>query len=115
MVFNLHGKTHIIMDCDGVLWKGNRPISGVKETLEQLEQQGFTLGFVTNNSSLSRKGFSEKFRNLGFDSENFTILNSGYGASVHLKENSLNNVFMIGEAGLKEELEAQGLIVSEIY
>ncbi|MHA1236187.1 MAG: HAD-IIA family hydrolase [Candidatus Hodarchaeales archaeon] len=115
MVFDLHEKTHIIMDCDGVLWKGNQPISGAKETLEMLEQQGFRLGFVTNNSSLSRKGFSGKFRNLGFESENFIILNSGYGAAVHLKENSLNNVFMIGESGLKEELETQGLTVSETY
>jgi len=115
MVSDLDEKTHIIMDCDGVLWKGNQPISGAKETLEQLEQQGFKLGFVTNNSSLSRKGFSQKFQNLGFRSENFTILNSGYGAAVHLKEQSLTNVFMIGEAGLKEELETQELIVSETY
>ena len=115
MVFDLHEKTHIIMDCDGVLWKGNQPISGAKETLELLEQQGFKLGFVTNNSSLSRKGFSGKFRNLGFESENFTILNSGYGAAVHLKENSISKVFMIGEAGLKEELEIQELTVSETY
>ncbi|MCK4847701.1 MAG: HAD-IIA family hydrolase [Candidatus Heimdallarchaeota archaeon] len=115
MVFDLREKTHIIMDCDGVLWKGNQPISGVIEKLEQLEQQGFKLGFVTNNSSLSREGFSQKFQNLGFNSENFTILNSGYGAAVHLRENSLTNVFMIGEAGLKEELESQGLTVRETY
>jgi len=79
MVFDLSDKTHIILDCDGVLWKGNQPIQGAIETLEQLEEQGYKLGFVTNNSSLSREGFSRKFLNLGFKSENYTILNSGYG------------------------------------
>ena len=115
MVFDLSSKTHIIMDCDGVLWKGNQPVQGAKETLEQLEQKGFQLGFVTNNSSLSRNGFSQKFLNLGFNSENYTILNSGYGAAVHLKAKSLTKIFMIGESGLKEELEKQNLIVSEVY
>ena len=50
MVIDLSSKTHIIMDCDGVLWKGNQPIPGVKKTLEQLEETGYKLGFVTNNS-----------------------------------------------------------------
>ena len=115
LVIDLSEKTHIIMDCDGVLWKGNQPIPGAKETLEQLVEQGYKLGFVTNNSSLSRRGFSQKFLNLGFNTENYTILNSGYGAAIHLSEKSLTKIFMIGEKGLKEELELQNLTVYEKY
>ena len=115
MVFSLKDKSCIIMDCDGVIWKGNQAIPGAKETIEYLQEVGFKLGFVTNNSSLSREGFSKKFLNLGFDVENFTILNSGYGAAIHLKENNYTKIFMIGEMGLKQELEYQGLFVSETY
>ncbi len=115
MTLSLQEKTHILMDCDGVIWKGNQAIPGAKEALENLESLGYQLGFVTNNSSLSRDGFSQKFDSLGFPSEKYVILNSGYGAAVYLRDNKLTKIFMIGEKGLQDELEYQDLTVSENY
>ncbi len=103
------------MDCDGVVWKGNKPIPGSKEALENLEALGYQLGFVTNNSSLSRQGFIDKFISLGFESEKYVIVNSGYGAAIYLRENMLSKIFMIGEKGLRHELIHQGLSVEELY
>ncbi|PWI47097.1 hypothetical protein CEE45_13670 [Candidatus Heimdallarchaeota archaeon B3_Heim] len=77
------------MDCDGVIWRGNQAIPGAKEVLENLENQGYHLGFVTNNSSLSRKGFYQKFVSLGFHPEKYLIINSGYGAAVYLNNNKI--------------------------
>ena len=115
MTYNLRGKTHILMDCDGVIWRGNQAIPGAKEALENLENQGYQLGFVTNNSSLSRKGFYQKFVSLGFQPENYLIINSGYGAAVYLNNNNLSKIFMIGEKGLQEELELLEISVTESY
>jgi phosphoglycolate/pyridoxal phosphate phosphatase family enzyme len=103
------------MDLDGVVWKGNQVIDGAQETLEELEKLGFQLGFVTNNSSLSRKGFIQKLGSLGFNSANFLPINSGYGAAVYLKKHQINRVFLIGEIGLREELELQNIDVTEEY
>ena len=103
------------MDCDGVIWKGNRPIKGAKFSLKKLEQTGFKLGFVTNNSSLSRQGFRHKFESLGFDPSKYTITNSAYGAAIYMKKKDLNRVFMIGEKGLREELAVQNIYVTEEY
>jgi HAD superfamily hydrolase (TIGR01450 family) len=103
------------MDCDGVVWRGNQAISGAKEALDNLETLGYKLGFVTNNSSLSRRGFFEKFITLGFHAEEYSIINSGYGAAVYLQENRFTKVFMIGEKGLQEELGSLDLSVSETY
>lgn len=103
------------MDCDGVVWKGNQAIKGAQSILRTLEQIGFKLGFVTNNSSLSRQGFKQKFESLGFYPQNFTIINSSYGAAIHLAEKGYNRVFMIGEQGLREELELQGIYVTQKY
>ncbi len=63
MTVNLSKKRFILMDLYGVVWKGNQVIDGDIETLKELENQGFQLGFVTNNSSLSRKGFIQKLAN----------------------------------------------------
>lgn len=103
------------MDCDGVIWRGNQTIPGAKDALKNLENLGYQLGFVTNNSSLSRKGFYQKFVSLGFQPDNYAIINSGYGAAVYLHKYNLSKIFMIGEKGLQEELELLNLSVTDIY
>ena len=105
----------MLLDCDGVVWRGNQAIEGAIEILNRLEDDGYRLAFVTNNSSLSRQGFKKKFVSLGFNPKNYNVINSAYGAATHLKDKKLNKVFIIGEIGLKEELELQGLYTTSVY
>lgn len=113
--FSLQDKEIILLDCDGVIWRGDHPIQGAKETLDWLQDEGFRLGFVTNNSSLSRSGFKQKFILLGFDPTRYTIINSAYGAALYLYQNNYERVFIIGEDGLREELELKSMYVVEKY
>ncbi len=115
LVTKLRNKHFILLDCDGVVWKGTHAIKDAQKVLERLEKAGSKLGFVTNNSSLSREGFIQKFNKLGFNPEGFTIVNSAYGASIYLRERNYSRIFMIGESGLREELELQGIYVAEKY
>ncbi len=108
-------KRFILLDCDGVIWRGNHPIDGAISTLKNLEQKKFHLGFITNNSSLSRRGFRSKFFTLGFNPVNYYISNSAYGAASYIKQKKVSKVFMIGEQGLREELEIQSVYVTEKY
>ncbi|MFX1282500.1 MAG: HAD-IIA family hydrolase [Promethearchaeota archaeon] len=103
------------MDCDGVVWKGEQIIEGAKIALETLEQMGYKLGFVTNNSSLSRQGFKHKFESFGIIPDKYTVINSAYGTAIYLRKKKYNRVFMIGEKGLREELELQNIYVTEKY
>jgi phosphoglycolate/pyridoxal phosphate phosphatase family enzyme len=113
--FSLRDKEIILLDCDGVIWRGEQPIKGARESLDWLQNVGFRLGFVTNNSSLSRLGFKQKFQQLGFNPEDYTIINSAYGAALYLHQNNYRRVFIIGEKGLREELELLGISVFEKY
>lgn len=115
MGIKLINKRFVLMDCDGVVWKGNQAIEGAQSILKKLEQTGSKLGFVTNNSSLSRLGFKRKFELLGFTPENYTIMNSAYGAAIYLVNKRHHRVFMIGERGLREELELQDIYVTQEY
>jgi phosphoglycolate phosphatase len=56
-----------IFDCDGVIWKGDKLIDGVPETLDMLRAMGKRLVFVTNNSTKSRKQYAKKFDSLGLN------------------------------------------------
>ena len=115
LVTKFRNKHFILLDCDGVVWKGNHAIKDAQNVLEKLEQAGIKLGFVTNNSSLSREGFIQKFRVLGFNPDEYIVVNSAYGASVYLRERNYSRIFMIGESGLKEELELQDIYIAEKY
>ncbi|TYH68598.1 hypothetical protein ES332_D06G271200v1 [Gossypium tomentosum] len=54
-----------LFDCDGVIWKGDKLIDGVPQTLDMLRSKGKKLVFVTNNSTKSRIQYANKFQSLG--------------------------------------------------
>ncbi|KAG2696950.1 hypothetical protein I3843_07G083600 [Carya illinoinensis] len=100
-----------IFDCDGVIWKGDKLIDGVPETLDMLRSKGKRLVFVTNNSTKSRKQYGKKFETLGLNVSEEEIFASSFAAAAYLK--SINfpkdkKVYVIGEDGILKELELAG-------
>ena len=59
----------IVMDCDGVLWQGDKLLPGVRESIQLLREMGKRLVFVTNNSNKSRRQYVHKFETLGITVE----------------------------------------------
>ena len=53
-----------LLDCDGVLWRGCRPIQGVSETIQSIRKHGKRVIFITNNSVKSRIECSDHIRHL---------------------------------------------------
>ncbi|KAK8939527.1 hypothetical protein KSP40_PGU017143 [Platanthera guangdongensis] len=74
-----------IFDCDGVVWKGDKLIDGVPETLDMLRSKGKRLVFVTNNSTKSRKQYGKKFETLGLNVNEEEIFASSFAAAAYLK------------------------------
>ncbi|RZC94395.1 hypothetical protein C5167_026128 [Papaver somniferum] len=100
-----------LFDCDGVIWKGDKLIEGVTETLEMLRSKGKKLVFVTNNSSKSRKQYAKKFRSLGVPVNEEEIFSSSFAAAMYLKVNKFpqdKKIYVIGQEGILEELELAG-------
>eukprot|EP00730_Choanoeca_flexa_P013816 TRINITY_DN5746_c0_g1_i1.p1 TRINITY_DN5746_c0_g1~~TRINITY_DN5746_c0_g1_i1.p1 ORF type:complete len:305 (+),score=67.06 TRINITY_DN5746_c0_g1_i1:154-1068(+) len=114
---SLISKTKLfVFDCDGVIWRGSTLIDGVKEALEGLLARDKTIAFVTNNSTKSRSKFVDKFHKLGL---NFVkegqIWSSAYAAACYLRDTARlpkdRKVYVVGQQGLKEEIEAMGYAV----
>uniref|UniRef100_A0A2P2K8A2 phosphoglycolate phosphatase n=1 Tax=Rhizophora mucronata TaxID=61149 RepID=A0A2P2K8A2_RHIMU len=100
-----------IFDCDGVIWKGDKLIDGVPQTLDMLRSKGKRLVFVTNNSTKSRKQYGKKFETLGLNVIEEEIFASSFAAAAYLQ--SINfpkdkKVYVIGEDGILKELELAG-------
>ncbi|KAL5769405.1 hypothetical protein ACOSP7_015947 [Xanthoceras sorbifolium] len=100
-----------LFDCDGVIWKGDKLIDGVPQTLDMLRSKGKKLVFVTNNSTKSRRQYANKFHSLGVSVTENEIFSSSFAAAMYLKVNDFpqeKKVYVIGGEGIIEELQLAG-------
>ncbi|RLE98642.1 MAG: hypothetical protein DRJ57_03430 [Thermoprotei archaeon] len=99
-----------LLDCDGVLWLGGRPIRSALKAVEGLREAGREVLYVTNNSTRSRRGYVRRLRRMGFEASLSDIFCSSYVTARYL-EGRAERAFVVGEAGLVEELAARGVEV----
>ncbi len=103
-----------LLDMDGTVNLGFDPITGAKEFLDKLLEQGKNYIFLTNNSSRNAIDYVEKMRLLGFFCEKENVFTSGMAAGMFLKEKKPGaNVYVCGTASLKNEVKSYGVNVTE--
>jgi len=99
-------------DGDGVLYKENTILPGAKELLSILEEKKKKIFILTNNSTKTREEYVEKLKNFGINVNINQILTSAYLTAKHVSETfPESKIYVIGEQGLKEELERVNLQV----
>lgn len=104
---------NFIFDLDGTVWEWNRLKDDVKRTIEQLEDNGKTIRYLTNNAILRREQYAEKLRDLGINASEDEVLSASYIAAQVFDEKDIRKVFVVGEEGLRDELKRQGIEHSE--
>ncbi|OUC08284.1 phosphatase, partial [Litorilinea aerophila] len=100
----------VLLDMDGVLYVGNRPLPGVQELLDYLDQTGRQWLCVTNNSSRTSQTFSEKLAGMNIQVPPQRILGSAEATANWLAEQARPGarVIMMGEASLRQALAEKG-------
>ena len=107
---------NFLFDCDGVMWLDYKLIPGVNKTIEMLIRKNKKFGFVSNNSSALRKTYVERFKALGIDLvTELMMFPTCYAAASYLQNHCKfppkSKVWVLGEIGIREELENAGYIV----
>jgi glycerol-1-phosphatase len=103
----------VILDLDGVVVLGDRPVAGAPEALARLRESGKTVRFATNNASRRAHEVAELLTRLGVQASDQEVLTSA-GAAAALLGRELEpgaNVLVVGAKALAEEVAAQGLQV----
>ena len=101
-----------IFDLDGVIYRGTNVIPGVKKAIDFLKALSIRVVFNSNNSTLTRQDYVNKLQKFGITSTIEDIFTSAYLAAEEIsKMNHQAKIFVIGEKGLKEELESKDLQV----
>ncbi len=97
-----------LLDVDGVLTRGSRPLPGAADALSELQHRG-TVALLTNNSTRSREALSRHLDALDMHVPPHLIFTSSFlVARLLAKHAGLQTVWVVGEAGLREELTAEG-------
>ncbi|NLH99118.1 MAG: HAD-IIA family hydrolase [Chthonomonadales bacterium] len=104
----------VVFDMDGVLWSMDDPIPHASEALERCRLSGRAVYFLTNNSSKTRDDYVAKLARFGIRSNVDEVVTSAQATAQWLKaRNPAGNrrAVIIGEEGLRRELEAVGVQV----
>jgi phosphoglycolate/pyridoxal phosphate phosphatase family enzyme len=102
----------IIIDLDGVVYRGKKVILQAPNTISRLRERGHGIYFLTNNSALTREGFKQRLSHHGIKCSKEEIMSSGYATTLFLKEKRIRkDIFVIGGEGLVREIKKAGFNV----
>ncbi len=105
----------LIVDMDGVLWRGDQPIGDLRKTFHSISARGLRISLATNNATLSISQYVDKLDKFGVQLKPDQIVNSSQAAAYYLLKTypQGGTVFIVGEEGLAHTLQEQGFSVTD--
>jgi len=105
----------LIIDMDGVLYRGNAPVPGAREFLTLLRELGLPFVLLTNNSTLTVGQYVDKLAGMGIAALPEDILTSGEATAEYLAREAPpgTKVYLVGEDGIRDALHSRGFVLSD--
>lgn len=106
---------NLIIDMDGVLYRGRQPLPGAKQFLHHLEERETAYTLVTNNATRTPEEYVAVLKEMGIEVSPRRILTSALATADYLG-NLLPQgarLYFIGEEGLYSALAARGFEFGE--
>ena len=106
---------HLIIDMDGVLWRGEQPIEGLEAFFEMASDKKIGFVLATNNASRTPESYVRKLSQFGVDIPAECILTSAQAAAAYLGDQAPPGapVYALGMEGLREALLERGFRLVE--
>jgi 4-nitrophenyl phosphatase len=97
---------NLLIDMDGVLWRGNTPLPGLTTFFAFLREHAIRFVLVTNNASNTAQHYVKRLADYGIEVSLKEILTSAQATAEHLAQKSEPHtpVYVIGGNGLTEAL-----------
>jgi 4-nitrophenyl phosphatase len=105
---------NLIIDMDGVLYRGDEAISGVQEFFAFLRERPIEFILATNNSTRTAQQHVDKLARIGVEVALSEILTSSQATAMYLETLAPpgTKVYVIGEEGLETAMRQRGYIIS---
>jgi len=111
----LHSIRHLIIDMDGVLWRGDEPLPALQDFFAFLRQHNIDFILATNNSSKTPEQYVVKLDRFGVEVGPEQVLTSALASVAYLTDiaASGSRVYAIGGDGLRRALEEQNFTLTD--
>ena len=106
----------LILDMDGVIWKGDAPIGDLPATFKRIRERGLKFVFATNNGTKTPEEYQQKLAELGVEIDASQIVTSALGIAFMLSQRFPRGtkIFVIGEDGIRVALQEKGFEILTI-
>lgn len=106
---------HLIVDMDGVLYRGSQAIPGVGGFVAFLRQRTIPFVLATNNSTMTPKQYVGKLAGMGVTVHTQEILTSSQATAGYLAgiTSPGTRIFVVGQNGLRTALVDAGFVLVE--
>jgi phosphoglycolate/pyridoxal phosphate phosphatase family enzyme len=100
----------LLVDLDGVVYRGADPVPGVAAVLADRSSRGDDIVYVTNNSMHYRGDYVTRLAGMGAPVSADTVVSSSRATAAYLREHdpAIRRVLAIGASGLDRELREAG-------
>ncbi len=106
---------NLILDMDGVLWRGETPMPGLAELFARLQQRQMGYMLATNNATKTAEMYSEKLARFGVDVSPAHIVTSAEATAAYLRQaydgQTAVTAYVVGERGLHDAITTQGFSI----
>ncbi|HEY7590780.1 MAG TPA: HAD-IIA family hydrolase [Candidatus Limnocylindrales bacterium] len=100
----------LLVDLDGVLYRGSEPVPGVAEVLAARVAKGDDVVYVTNNSMHYRADYVTRLGAMGAPVDPDRIVSSARATALYLRDQpGVRRVLVFGAGGLEREMRDVGL------
>ena len=99
----------LLIDMDGVIYRGNELIPGAKRFIEGLKRERIPFVFLTNNSQRTRRDVQTKLQRMGIIVQEHNIFTCAMATARFLAaKRPSGTAYVIGEGGLLQALHRNG-------
>lgn len=103
-----------LIDLDGTMYRGTELIKEAAEFVNQLRERGLPYLFVTNNSSRTPAQVAEKLRQFKIPATKEQVFTTSMATANYIFEQKHDaSIYVIGEEGIRQALEAKGFTFAE--
>lgn len=104
---------HVLIDMDGVLWRGTTPMPGLDAFFALLRRRHIGFVLATNNASKTPQHYVGRLADYGVEISPDEVITSAQATACYLAERSQPGAptYIIGEQGLREAMLENGFHV----
>ncbi len=116
MTLDIQSIRGVIMDVDGVLWRGDEPIPGAAEFIAFLQSRNIPFALATNNSNKSPEDYQAKLTALKLGELSADqIVTSGKATASYMKQHypAGTPVHVLGGDGLRLLMQRAGMALTD--